>query len=62
MKLTPIFSFVSIDDKGNETEGLPPFVKFIEDSKTFVVYTNNPFDEGEYTFGLKIGFEDIKHF
>ena len=43
-------------------EGLPPFVKFIEDSKTFLVHTNNPFDEGEYTVGLRIGFGDIKDF
>ena len=61
-KLTPIFSSVSIDDKGNEMKGLPPFVKFIEDSKTFLVHTNFPFDEGEYTVGLRIGFGDIKDF
>jgi hypothetical protein len=61
-KLTSFFSATSIDDLGNEIDGLPPFVKFIEDSQTFVVQTNNPLDAGEYTVGLRIGFKELKDF
>ncbi len=49
-------------DLGNELDRLPAFVKFIEDSQTFLIQSNSPLSMGEYTVGMKIGFKGLKDF
>ncbi len=47
---------------GTELNDLPGFVKYNKESQTYVVFSKNPLDEGEYALGLKICFTELKDF